>query len=298
MTVRIAHATDIHWFVPPSWGDFAPRRVIGTLNLYARGRRHEFDDQVQDALVAHLRSLAPDLVLITGDLTAQALRSEFAKALKALSPLLDTVPTLILRGNHDAYTPGAERLRLFANTFGAWSGQADASGVVRVDVGDATVFGLDPNLPSLVTAVGQVPEAQLRSLEAQLADPALDGRSIVLGIHYPPVDRAGVPYDRQPHGLLNARALLGVLERAPHRPRLIACGHIHHGYKRDLVLSDGATISVVNCGTSGHSYQPDRGRAAAMALYTLDGTQLTCDRWVHDGARFVPEPGGAWASGR
>ena len=75
--MRIAHATDIHWFVPPTPRQLGFKRVLGTANLYLRGRRHHFDRGAQRALVAHLRRVEADLILITGDLTAQALPAEF-----------------------------------------------------------------------------------------------------------------------------------------------------------------------------------------------------------------------------
>lgn len=297
MTFRIAHATDIHWFAPPTVRDFAPKRVVGTLNLYVRGRRHQFDERVQDELVAHLVALAPDAVLITGDLTAQALPQEFDKARAALGPLVDAVPTVILPGNHDVYTPGSVRTGAFTQVFGAFA-ERRPSGLLRRDVGRVTVIGLDPNRPTWLFASGRVPDAQLADLAALLADPRLEGRTIVLGTHYPLVGRHGRPYDAPTHGLVNAREVVGVLEGAPRRPALVACGHVHHGFRAALTLADGTVIPVVNCGSSGQAFLPDRGWAAATAVYTLnDDASVAFERWVHDGSRFVPERGGAWASG-
>jgi 3',5'-cyclic AMP phosphodiesterase CpdA len=296
MTIRIAHATDIHWFNRPSLRDFAPKRVIGTLNLYARGRRHMFADAVQSQLVTHIRSLEPDLVLITGDLTAQALPSEFAKARDALAPLLVERPSLVLPGNHDVYTPGSVRENLFSTTFGDWSGQPDpqGSGLVRVDVGNLTAIGLDPNRPTWVTAAGKVPRAQLRRLAEILAEPEMRERHVILGLHYPPIDWTGALYDAPSHGLVNARSLVEVLDDAPTRPLLIACGHVHRGFLTPLVLRDGARIPVVNCGSSGHSHGD--GRHASMGVYDVapDG-RVAFRRFVHDGRDFVPEVGGPFA---
>jgi len=140
---------------------------------------------------------------------------------------------------------------------------------------------------------------QLQALEAVLRDPELASRTLVLAIHYPPLDRNGRLYDRTAHGLVNVRDLVHVLERAPVRPTLIPCGHVHHGFRADLVLRDGTRIPVVDCGSSGHVWQPERGRAAAMAVYEIDeGGGLTIERYIHDGDRFVSEAGGPFASGK
>jgi 3',5'-cyclic AMP phosphodiesterase CpdA len=296
--LRIAHVTDIHWFEPPSFWDFAPRRLLGSLNLYMLGRRHEFDERVQTELVVHLRETRPDLVLITGDLTAQALPSEFAKAHKALAPLLEEVPTLVIPGNHDMYTPGAVRGRWFEKTFGPWGGTRRASGLVRLDVGPITALGLDPNRPTILHASGYIPDRQLEGLEQELALDEMEGRTIVLGLHYPPIDRHGVLYDDPAHGLRNAAALVKVLDRARHRPCLIACGHVHHGYRRDIALSDGSAVPVLNCGTSGQTHDPGRNRSASAGLYhVLDNQLVAIERFRHDGKRFVLEVGGAFTSG-
>jgi 3',5'-cyclic AMP phosphodiesterase CpdA len=300
MTVRIAHATDIHWFATPGLRHHASlKRVLGTANLYLTGRRHRFVATVQDALVAHLVELRPDLVLLTGDLTSQALPDEFELARKALEPVLATLPTLVLPGNHDVYTSESVRARRMAHWFGPWMGLDGPLPLARRDLGNVTILGLDPNRPTWVTASGRIPEVQIQALEKVLREPDLASRILVLAIYYPPLDREGRLYDRSAHGLVNVRDLVNVLERAPVRPVLIACGHVHHGFRADLVLRDGTRIPVVDCGSSGHVWQPDRGRGAAMAVYELDERGgLTIERYLHDGHRFVSEVGGAFASGR
>lgn len=295
--MRLAHATDIHWFVPPRASQLTVKRTLGTANLYVRGRRHDFDEAVQGALVAHLVALAPDLVVITGDLTAQALPEEFEKARVALDPVLGRVPTFVIPGNHDVYTPGAKRERRIEAWFGDWMGLGGP--VTRRDEGEITVLGLDPNRPTLVSASGVLPADQLIALAEALSQPDLAGRFVVLAIHYPVVDRRGALYDGASHGLRNAAELVGLLEQAPRRPDLILCGHKHHGYRSELVLGDGARVPVINCGSSGQAHQPDRQRAAAMCVYTVEhGALSEVERYLHDGAAFVPEPGGAFATGR
>ena len=70
----------------PPWSKLAGKRLLGTANLYLRNRRKHFDAEVQTHLVRDIAALEPDAVVITGDLTAQALPQEFALARE----LLDT----------------------------------------------------------------------------------------------------------------------------------------------------------------------------------------------------------------
>ncbi len=302
MSVRVAHLTDLHWFSPPRLGDLcAPKRLLGSANLYLRGRRADFPAHIQDAAVAHVASLSPDLVVITGDLTATALDAEFAAARVALAPLLDRFPTLILPGNHDRYTRGSDRSDRMRVTFGAWfhSAAPTAPGdrpLGRIDVGALTCISLDPTRPTGLSASGEVPGAQLVALADLLRSDALDGRTLVLALHYPILDRRGGVYDGWAHGLRNARALIQVLADAPRRPVAILHGHEHHGFTVPLPLPGGA-VPIFNCGSSGYAWKPEKRRAAAINLYTV-GDTTEVSRYLYDGAGFQPEAGGAYATGR
>ena len=296
--MRIAHVTDIHWQLAPSVTELLTiKRALGSANLYLMGRRHHFQRVVQDRLVEHLLALEPDLVLVTGDLTATALPSEFDLAREQLGPVLERFPTFVIPGNHDVYTPGAQRDRRIQALFSDWMG-LDEHGVGRLDVGNVTCIGLDPNRPTFLVASGELPQAQLDRLREVLANPELKDRQVVLCIHYPLLDRRGEVYDGNKHGLLNARALIEVLREAPKRPDLIVHGHEHHGFAVDLDVGD-AQIPIRNCGSSGYAWDPERRRAAGMCLYTVgDGGLQDVERYLYDGEAFSPEPGGAYATGR
>jgi hypothetical protein len=125
--LRIVHASDLHFLERPTLSDVlsGPKRVIGLLHLFALGRASKFSRSVQEQLVdtiAHMQP-QPDLLLLSGDLTTLSLESEFRAARLALHPLLDNdgaFPTLIVPGNHDAYTRGAVQQRLMHRYFGPW----------------------------------------------------------------------------------------------------------------------------------------------------------------------------------
>lgn len=89
---------------------------------YALGRAKRFSLQVQRQLVAAMASVKPDVVLITGDLTSQALESEFELARTELQGLLDAAPrgSFVIPGNHCVYTRPAAKQRLLQRYFGKW----------------------------------------------------------------------------------------------------------------------------------------------------------------------------------
>ena len=294
--MRIAHATDIHWFMPPRLSDLTVRRAFGSFNLYVFGRRAQFDPVVQSALVAHILSLDPDLLVISGDLTAQALESEFNLAHATLRPALAAIPTFIVPGNHDVYTPGAARARRIEQTFAPWMHQVGP--ISRYDHPDqpVTLLGLDPNRPTWFDASGVLPADQLDALAVALSEPALRERFVGLVLHYPVVDRHGELYDNADHGLRNAGALVEVIRAAPKKPGFVLHGHVHHGYRATL---PGLHVPSFNCGSSGQAWLPDKGWGAAMNVYeVVDGELSGVERYLHDGARFALEEGGAYATGR
>jgi 3',5'-cyclic AMP phosphodiesterase CpdA len=239
----------------------------------------------------------PDLVIITGDLTAQAIPAEFVKARAALEPILSKFATFVIPGNHDMYTWGAYRSRRIERYFAPWMGLDAHRPVGRLDLGEITVLGLDPNRPGMAGS-GELPQAQLTRLAEMLEDPSLSGRYVVLAVHYPIVNARGEPYDGWGHGLRNARALIDVLDRAQKRPDLVLHGHKHQGHHAQITLTDRRQIEVFNPGSSGYVYDLDAKRAAAVNEYVIDeGHLVRFERHMYDGRHFVLESGGAYATG-
>lgn len=295
MIRRIAHATDIHWHERPSLNRLSPKRMLGGANLYLRGRVNHFDRRVQSSLVQAMIDARPDVALFTGDLTAEALPTEFALAHTALAPLFAAVPSFVQNGNHDVYTFGAARARRIENRFGPWM-HLRPSGLGVMTRPGVHVVGLDPTRPHAL-ASGRVPRAQLDALHDALAEAPPDA-FVVLAQHYPILDRTGAVYDGLGHGLLNARELIEVLRTAPRKPDLIVHGHIHHGFTVPLDLGD-VSVPICNPGSGGYAHMPSRSRAACFNVYVVDGPKLIAvERYRHGPNGFEPEAGGAYATGR
>ena len=91
---------------------------MGTTNLFVLGRKSKFDLVVQRALVQSVCDQAPDLVLITGDFTAQALDSEFKLAQRELQPILEQFPTRLVPGKPRHLHPLCNQQRNHAHLFG------------------------------------------------------------------------------------------------------------------------------------------------------------------------------------
>ena len=295
--LRIAHATDIHWTCRPPISSLFGKRLLGSANLYLRGRARHFTRHAQDHLMEALEELSPDMLFLTGDLTAQALPEEFDLAREQLSTLLDSTPTFIMPGNHDAYTHASVRERNMEAVFGDWMHlRNDGIGVFQRE--GVTAVSLNPCRPTKLDAQGAVPQVQLEHLPEVLAEAPM-GDFITLALHYPVVGKHGRPYAHGGHALVNAPKLIQVLNACERRPDMIIHGHIHKGYRSELLLEDGHTIPTFNPGSGGYAYMPKKDRAACFNVYSVeDGQLIGVERYRLGPEGFEPEDGGAYASGR
>ncbi len=297
--MRIVHLTDLHFHEPPGLRQVLGKRAIGLANLALRGRARQFGGESRDALVADVRSQQPDLVVITGDLTALATPAEFQQAHDALQPVLEALPTVLLAGNHDRYTLGSFRTRRMERTFGRWmeGGTWDdgASAWVHDDVvmqparfdhGDVTVLTLDTARPDLYHR-GRLDPDHLARLETLLASGELAGRFVVVALHYPLLDRDGSVYDRPKHRLVDSEPVIDLLRCQP--VQVVLHGHVHHWFTTSLPAHGGASIPVLNGGSSGLAPGGDRD-PGYLVLQTEGVTLASVNRRTWDGGGYVDRP--------
>jgi 3',5'-cyclic AMP phosphodiesterase CpdA len=171
-----------------------------------------------------LNELAPDVVVVTGDLTDMGFRHEYTAA-RTLVDRIECPRKLVLPGNHDARNVGEIH---FDELFGTRSSEL-AFGATRI-------CGVDSSEPDLDT--GRVGRDRYTWLEERLSDPE-DFKVVCLHHHLVPVPGTGrernVVYDAG--DLLRVLCGLGV--------DLVLCGHKH--VPNVWRLED---LLIVNAGTS------------------------------------------------
>ncbi len=296
--MRVVHLTDLHFHAPAGARQLLGKRALGRANLFFRGRSAQFGGESRDAVVDDVLALEPDLVVITGDLTALATEAEFAAARTALAPLLTTLPVAMVAGNHDRYTRGSARSRRMERHFGpwmtggrwdpasrAWRPPADpgpAPALFTLD--DLELVMLDTARPSLVSR-GALDRPQRERLEALLAAPAAGHR--LLGLHYPLLDREGAPYVHRTHGLLGVETLIEVVRRHP--VDAVLHGHVHHWWAGALTADDGRRVPVLNGGSSGLAPGGSEEPGYLVLGWETGGTLSITRRCFRDGT-YRPEP--------
>lgn len=288
--MRIVHLTDLHVQHLPTLGELRPKRILGTANLYLAGRRSHFDPVVQQAAVDAARALSPDLTLITGDLTAQGLDSEFETVHELLTPLADCAPLYMIPGNHDIYVDEARNGARMRAVLGRWMSD-ESPGIAHFD--EVSVLYVETCQPTwLSDGTTNVNHLQKAGKLLEETD-----RFTFLCLHYPLVDRHGNPYGPSRRANQEASAIQEWIQRTP-GVHAVLHGHEHHGFRSSLPAPSGP-IPVLNPGASGYAHLPHHNRTAHFNVYTVEsGTLVDVERYLWDGTAFTPEPGGAYATGR
>jgi 3',5'-cyclic AMP phosphodiesterase CpdA len=220
-STRILHISDLH-FGPP------------------------FVSIVAEALLRIIPSLAPDAVVVSGDLTQRAKRHQFMEAAKFLDGLPD-VPTLVIPGNHDV-----PLWRIFERLF---SPHALYREIIRDDlnpvlhVGTVVLVGFDSTAPRRSITNGRISRRQLRQCEERLQALPDDLTRIVVAHHHFAPGHDPV-WDVPMPGAW--RAINCFVE---HRVEMIMGGHLHRSYiGSSLDFFPGhhrdRGVIIVQCGTT------------------------------------------------
>ncbi|MFD1342268.1 metallophosphoesterase family protein [Litorisediminicola beolgyonensis] len=180
-----------------------------------------------------LEELAPELVIVSGDLTQRARKHQFAEARTFLDGL--GLPWLAVPGNHD--TPLDNLFLRFLRPFSRFRAAVSAQ-LEPVHLGDGyTVVGLNTVNPQAWQS-GKLRRRSLRHVERALAE--RDGFGLVV-MHHPP---EMAPGDRK-RGMRGAER--GLRELAHMGADLVLCGHLH--VWRAMPLRAEASILMLQAGT-------------------------------------------------
>jgi 3',5'-cyclic AMP phosphodiesterase CpdA len=180
-----------------------------------------------------VRAEEADQVLLTGDLAQIGLQQEIDQAALWLEALAPPGRVMLVPGNHDAYAPDSKALfrRAWADYLfhGLSPGEQDFP-VLRRLPGIFLVGLSSASVTPVFMAGGRLGAAQLKKLDAMLAQAASERQLVCLLIHHPPLP--GMTSSRK--ALADAQELQAVLEQRP--PLLVFHGHLHHN--RELAWRD------------------------------------------------------------
>ncbi len=295
----VGHLSDLH-ATPVRIADpreLAGKRLLGWLSWQVRRRRVHHPD-VLDALIEDLHRIAPDQVVVTGDLTNVACEQEFKAARGWLERIGGPETVSVVPGNHDAYVKIPREISwdhwsefLCSDPQPGGSGLAhDAFPTLRVR-GAAAFVGLSSAKPTAVgLATGSLGGAQLARLERLLTELHDSTLCRILLIHHPLTPDA-VSARR---ALTDAEALRAVLQRTG--VDLVLHGHGHRTLI-GAVEGPSGPIPVVGARSSSDvGHHPDK--RAQYHLYDIEPVPGSHPRfrihmrirgWDPAARRFGPE---------
>ncbi len=202
----------------PSHGPAWKARVAGSMKIAHISDLHltvggeARMGQNLEKLVAHINGLSPDMVLVSGDITHNALLVEAESAAEILAKL--TAPYYLTPGNHD-------RREGLQAAFPAAALPADQQAHLSYVIEGETLRILaldstDPDAPN-----GRICQARAAWLEAALGQSA---KPALIFMHHPPM-KCGVEETDCPP-MQGADLLAKVVARHAQIERIL-CGHVH-----------------------------------------------------------------------
>jgi Icc protein len=158
-------------------------------------------------VIDEVNALAPDIVVVTGDLTDMGFRAEFRQAHRMLERI-ECAHRIVLIGNHDARNVGDVH---FEELFGARHSETELDGM--------RIIGLDSSEPDLDS--GRIGRDTHRLLAERFAIDPAEFKVVAMHHHLVPVPGTG----RERNIVHDAGDLLRVL--ATSGVDLVLCGHKH-----------------------------------------------------------------------
>ena len=183
-----------------------------------------FVPSLLDRAIAEINELAPDLVIVSGDLTADGFREEYELARQYIDRL-DSKDPIVIPGNHDSRNVGYVH---FEELFGDRKGERHVDGV--------SVVAIDSTEPDMDH--GTIGRGRYGWIEERFGSHEASLRVFVLHHHLLPVPGTG----RERNVVHDAGDALECLLRAG--VNLVLSGHKHVPYAWRL-----ENLFVVNAGT-------------------------------------------------
>jgi 3',5'-cyclic AMP phosphodiesterase CpdA len=233
------------------------------------------DPAIIEPLVATVAAIAPDLVVVSGDLTQRARAAEFEEARAFLARLPE--PRIVVPGNHDV--PLYRVWERFLSPLGKYRRlvQRDLEPAFVDD--EIAVIGVN-TARSLTFKSGRINEAQMRSIHARL-DPLAESVVKIVVTHHP----FDLP-DEPGNDKLVGRAQRAMDVFAACGVDILLAGHFHTSQTGDSSARyeiAGFAALVVQAGTA--TSTRGRGEANSFNVLRVESERVVVDRQVWQAER-------------
>jgi 3',5'-cyclic AMP phosphodiesterase CpdA len=239
-------------------------------------------DRVDPAVLGPLRrklhALAPDLVVVSGDLTQRARRKQFEAAVEYLETL--PRPQLVVPGNHDI--PLYNVFKRFLAPL------ANYKSVVSTDLSpefiddEIAVVGVN-TARALVFKGGRINEKQMEAVRGKLCGLPQHVSKVIVTHH--PFD---VPKESDEEDQIVGRACKALKKLADCGADVLLSGHLHEanvGHTAERYRIAGVSALVVQAGTATSSRTRDSTNS--FNLLRLEPRHIEVDTYLWTGSDFI-----------
>lgn len=290
----IVHVTDMH-YLSPSLTDYGE----GFMDVIERadGKVTHYTPQLMQAFVADMLALAPDVVILSGDLTLNGAAQSHAELTEILTPLADAgIRLLALPGNHDSNSSAWQFSGEYVYPV---EGMADedfddaylplgyADALSRDAASQSYLAQITPELWCLLVDVnangtaGTVNPGTLAWIEAQLRAAQEAGATVIAVSHQPALIHNSL--FTFGYVINNASKLLELYGQ--YGVPLNLCGHLH---MQHIARSGGLTeIAASSLAVSPNQYGVLRVRGGELLSYEMRRTDVS--GWAARTGQMEPE---------
>ncbi len=246
----------------------------------------DVDARTLEPLTRIVGSLAPDIVVVSGDLTQRARPRQFRQARAFLDGLPG--PQVVVPGNHDI--PLVNLLARFAAPLARYRSAISADVEPSYIDAEVAVIGLN-SARSGTWKAGRLNEEQLASARLRLT--ALPDSIVKVVVTHHPLDLP--PGGRERDVVGRARKAMAAFADA--RVDVFLSGHLHVGHAgrtSERFPMEERFALVVHAGTATSNRQ--RGEENSFNLLRLQGGRIGIVRfsWSPEGGAFLPQPEERW----
>jgi Icc protein len=220
-----------------------------------------FQDWLMQSTVERINRMAPDLVVVAGDLTAAGYEWEFEEAARWLAQI--EAPQVVVPGNHDSRNVGYVHFqRLFGERFCRYRWPFEPERAERLRASGYTVVGVDSSDPDLNE--GHIGRERYGWIREQFDEPD-DIKVLVIHHHLVPVPGTG----RERNIITDAGDLLAALTQLD--LDIVLSGHKHvpffWGLNGMLICNSGTTATKRLRGLTPPSWNEIQIDASTMKVY-------------------------------
>ncbi len=239
------------------------------------------DARLLEPLARRVRQAAPDVVVVSGDLTQRAKSAQFREARRFLDTLPQ--PLLAVPGNHDV--PLYNLWQRFVQPLAKYRRYISEEVEPAFVDDEIAVLGVN-TARSAVFKGGRINSLQIARVRRRLA--ALDARTTKVVVTHHPFD---LPPGQSERAIVG-RARLAMQAFAACGADILLAGHLHRSHVTDTTARyaiERFAALVVQAGTA--TSLRARGEVNSFNILHIEASRVRLERYGWDGGDFAPAGG-------